>query len=302
MDKKNNAPTVSIGMPIYNEADYLAETLDSLLCQTFYDFEIIISDNASTDDTSLICRKYAEKDKRIKYYREDKNIGEINNFNKVARLSKGKYFMWAAGHDLWNENYIQKCFSILESNPSVSVCFSFKNSINKDGNIIKIDETELDTQNQGQFLRFVKSLWILHDGILYGLIRKNDLDKTRLERFVIGPDHVLRSELALQGNFAQIKEAIFSLRDKRSENRKMALYRRLTVWHKINPLPWVYRHFPHWGMIWEFGKGSCYAMRNFKNRFFYFLAALIIGSIRFGKLLILDLFNFPFSFKNKIIF
>lgn len=92
-------PTVSIGMPVYNGAEYIRETLDALLAQTFTDFELIISDNASTDETAEICREYAERDLRIVYIRQEGNIGARANFQLVLDKARGAYFMWAAADD-----------------------------------------------------------------------------------------------------------------------------------------------------------------------------------------------------------
>ena len=87
----NNKPRISIGMPVFNGEKFIAETLDSLLTQTYSDFELIISDNASTDNTEQICRKYASKDPRINYFRNKSNFGAAKNYNRVFKLSSGEY-------------------------------------------------------------------------------------------------------------------------------------------------------------------------------------------------------------------
>ena len=99
-------PKISIGMPIYNGASYIDQAINSVLNQTFKDFELIISDNASTDNTENICKKYLSLDNRIHYLRQKKNIGGINNFKFVLDSSVGKYFMWLAADDvLGNSNF-----------------------------------------------------------------------------------------------------------------------------------------------------------------------------------------------------
>lgn len=99
-------PKVSIGMPVYNGERFIREALDSLLAQTFADFELIISDNASTDATESICRSYAERDARVRYLRQRKNIGAIPNFQAVLNEARGEYFMWAAADDVWDTKWI----------------------------------------------------------------------------------------------------------------------------------------------------------------------------------------------------
>src|SRR4051812_44240337 len=101
-----HTPLVSIGLPVYNGEKYIAEAIESLLSQDYTNIEIIISDNASTDNTPQICQQYQHKNPRIRYFRNDTNIGASNNFNRTFELSKGEFFMWAAYDDLRDQTYI----------------------------------------------------------------------------------------------------------------------------------------------------------------------------------------------------
>ncbi len=112
------APRVSIGMPVYNGGLFIREALDSLLAQTFTDFELIISDNASTDGTESICREYADKDARIRYVRQAQNLGAAANFKFVLDESVGEYFMWAAADDVWLPTFVRVCVGLLEKKTS----------------------------------------------------------------------------------------------------------------------------------------------------------------------------------------
>jgi len=112
-------PRISIGVPAYNSQEFIHKRLDSILSQTFGDFEIIISDNASTDKTPLICRDYASKDKRIKYYRQEKNMGLLWNFNFVLQKANSEFFVWASVDDKWDKSFLAKNIKVLESNLSV---------------------------------------------------------------------------------------------------------------------------------------------------------------------------------------
>lgn len=112
-------PKVSIGMPVYNGEKIIRNALDSLLSQTFTNFELIISDNASTDSTSTICMEYAKKDERIQYIRQPKNIGGTLNFYFVLKNAKGEYFMWASADDIWEPSFIEKNIKILESDTQI---------------------------------------------------------------------------------------------------------------------------------------------------------------------------------------
>ena len=97
-------PKISIGMPVYNGENYLAQALRAILSQTFTDFELIISDNASTDATQRICETFAAEDSRVRYFRNSRNIGIEPNFNAAFEPARGKYFMWTAHDDLLEPN------------------------------------------------------------------------------------------------------------------------------------------------------------------------------------------------------
>ena len=101
------ASILSIGVPVFNGEPYLAQSLETILRQTFTNLEVIVSDNASTDRTGEICRSYAARDKRIRYSRNLTNIGPLPNFRRVLELATGEYFMWAACDDYWSPNYVE---------------------------------------------------------------------------------------------------------------------------------------------------------------------------------------------------
>ena len=115
-----HSPQVSIGMPVYNGEPFIREALDSLLAQTFTDFELIISDNGSTDATEAICREYAEKDMRIRYMRQRENRGAVTNFWFVLNEALGEYFMWAAADDRWDHEWISKLLPMVINGPCIA--------------------------------------------------------------------------------------------------------------------------------------------------------------------------------------
>ncbi len=121
---KRQAPRVSIGMPVYNGEEYVRKALDSLLAQTFAGFELIISDNASTDNTQAIGQEYASRDRRIIYRRQPENRGAAFNFRYVLHQARAGYFMWAAADDLWGREFIQKAVECLDKRPDVGLCIS----------------------------------------------------------------------------------------------------------------------------------------------------------------------------------
>jgi glycosyltransferase involved in cell wall biosynthesis len=286
-----NKPLVSIGMPLYNDEDFLEESLNSLLNQTFSNFELIISDDASTDNSSEICKKYKDNDKKIKYYRNEKNLGEIANFNKALSFAKGKYFMWASGHDIWKPSFIEKCVEKLESEPSAVACTTFYNHVDTKGNFIKRNTRVFNTINNSKFVGFIKAIWILFDPVIYGVIKTKELKKTRGYLYVLGPDHVVRVELSLFGKFTQIPEPLFSFRKKRKEDTKQADERRLKSWKQFNKMNWFYLKLPHLATVHEYAKSTRLHCDNLFSKIIYSIIAYLVRGLRYGKLIIVDIYQ-----------
>src|SRR5919109_5579420 len=134
---------VSIGMPVYNGVRFLKEAIESILAQTFEDFELIISDNASIDQTEQICREYAAKDKRIRYYRNEKNLGAARNYNRVFELSTGEYFKWQAHDDLCDPQFLEKGVAVLARDPSIVLCYSKFLRIDEHGNPLTMETSKV---------------------------------------------------------------------------------------------------------------------------------------------------------------
>ncbi len=128
---------VSIGLPIYNGAETMRRTIDSLLSQTHQKLELIISDNASTDDTQKICEDYAKTDERVKYFRQEKNQGMSRNYEFVLEQARGEYFMWAADDDYWEPSFISTLKSVLDNNPNYGVAMSSVSFVDENGQNMK---------------------------------------------------------------------------------------------------------------------------------------------------------------------
>lgn len=203
-------PSISIGLPVYNGELYLRVALDSIVAQTFSDFELIISDNASTDGTENICLEYAARDQRIRYHRNDANIGAAENFRRVFQLSSAKYFKWAGVDDYLAPIFLEKCKKILDEHPEVVLSCTKVNIIDGAGKILRRYD---DQQGLLQSLprdRFRQ--WLQQDSwcnAVYGLIRSDELRKTRLMGNFGGSDIVFVAELSLYGQFNEIPEYLF---------------------------------------------------------------------------------------------
>ena len=213
----NIKPLVSIGLPIYNEEHFAAEALESLLSQSFGDFELIISDNASTDGTADICREYAEKDPRILYHRLKTNIGGVANTNRTFELSNSEYFFWASGHDLWDRTFISQCLKILEDDESVVLCYPIAKWLQYDGTVGDVIHSHIETRGLGRFAKFNIVLWgIQYAYPMYGIMRSSALRKSRLLEYTIATDVLLLTDLSFYGAFAEISEPLLYMRQSES--------------------------------------------------------------------------------------
>ena len=209
-------PVVSIGLPVYNGERYLAEAIQSFHIQSFDDFELVICDNASTDQTEEICKKYAALDSRIHYSRNKVNIGAVRNHNLVFKLSKGRYFKWAGHDDLYAPDYLLECVNVLNSDPAVALCYPKTILIDEFGNETeRYEENDLDLSSPYPHERLHNMLHHPLDMLLnpsLGLTRSNYLAKTGGLGNYYAADRVILEELALQGQFKKIPEYLFSRR------------------------------------------------------------------------------------------
>ncbi|HYR75230.1 MAG TPA: glycosyltransferase family 2 protein [Pyrinomonadaceae bacterium] len=216
-----NKPLVSIGLPVLNEENYLRQTVKALLAQDYHNFELIISDNASTDRTAEICREFYERDSRVKYHRHETNVGGVKNFNGVFERASGKYFMWAGGHDLWGSTFVSRAVSVLESDPGVVLVFARAMLIDTHGNHHGIMADDLDTRKLSPLRRYLKLIWNLQScNTIHGLMRANVLRQSVLLSYAWGSDIILLADLSLRGEFAQIPEVLFYRREVRPEENE----------------------------------------------------------------------------------
>lgn len=204
-------PRVSIGMPVFNGEAYLELALQSLLRQTFDDFELLISDNASTDRTSDICQDYASHDRRIRYERAPENLGAAGNYNRVFERSCGEFFKWAAHDDLCAPTYLERCLDTLDRAPS-GVVLSYPKTavIDADGTVLPWNDEDLDLRQLRPWDRLRQLLRnkCLSNPI-FGVIRSAALRKTRLIGGFIASDYVTLAELSLLGQFWEIPDRLF---------------------------------------------------------------------------------------------
>ncbi len=205
----NDGPKVSVGLAVYNGENYVAQSIESILNQTLSDLELIITDNASTDRTSEICKAYAEKDNRIKYHRNATNIGAVRSENLAFSMSHGKYFQWLGHDDFCAPESLTECVSVLESDNSVVLCQPSVIEIDGSGNSVGLGPW-CDASSYFAHERFRNVIKMDHKCYeFYGVIRSEILRKSREQQVYVDSDRTLLSELALYGRFHRLKKDLF---------------------------------------------------------------------------------------------
>jgi glycosyltransferase involved in cell wall biosynthesis len=209
----NSVPRLSIGLPVYNGENFLAESLDALLGQTFEDFELIISDNASTDGTADICRRYEKQDSRIKYVRQPRNLGCAPNHNVLLDHARGELFKWASHDDLYGRDLIERCVEALDAYPQVVLANCWTAMIDSSRNVIKAVRYPLATESPRAPERFRSMLFEKGGDDDGGVIRMSMLRRIRPYDSYYHSDRTHVTEMALQGPFYHVPDWLYFRRD-----------------------------------------------------------------------------------------
>jgi len=209
-------PFVSIGMPVFNGERYIEEAIASILAQTESDFELIISDNASTDRTGEICRLFAARDPRIRYRRNKTNLGAAENYNRVFWAASGPYFKWAAHDDICAPEFLQRCTEMLEKDPGIVLCYPRTIFINEKGERLSEFAEEVTFEHAAPHQRL--RTWLMERpggwcNLVFGVMRKDVLGQTGLIGKYQASDYILVGELAMLGKLHELPDALFFRRD-----------------------------------------------------------------------------------------
>ena len=207
------APRLTIGLPVYNGERYLAESVDALLGQSYEDFELIISDNASTDGTAGICASYARQDSRVRYIRQPRNIGCAPNHNFLVGQAAGELFKWASDDDLYARDLVKSCVDALDAYPDVALAHSWTAIIDEAGAVTRAVPYAHATGAPSAPDRFRGLLFGRGGDDDGGIIRMSVLRRTALNGSYYRADRVFVSELALHGPFYHIPEWLYFRRD-----------------------------------------------------------------------------------------
>jgi glycosyltransferase involved in cell wall biosynthesis len=270
----NTVPRLSIGFPVYNGEKFLSESLDALLGQTYEDFELIISDNASTDRTADICLRYAKEDSRIRYVRQPRNIGAAPNHNFLFQQSRGELFKWASADDLYARDLLERCVDALDKYPDAVLAHSWTAAVNSAGKITQALGYPLATDSpraperfwsllfgcSGIYKRDGRTIRLDNNGAIraddmYAVIRTNVMRQVAPHGSYWHADRILPLELALHGPFYQIPEWLYFRRDHSDRGSHSPTIRAWSVWldpRRANrlryPIPRLYAEYI-WGYI-----------------------------------------------------
>ena len=209
----HSAPRLSIGLPVYNGENYLAESLDALLGQSFEDFELIISDNASTDGTAAISRRYERLDSRVRYVRQPRNVGLAPNHNILVEQARGELFKWASHDDLYGRELLERCVVALDANPHVVLAHSWTAMIDGSGVVTEAIEYPLATASLHVPTRFRSLLFDSGGDDDGGVIRTSTLRRVARKNSFHHADRTIIAELSLHGAFHQVPEWMYFRRD-----------------------------------------------------------------------------------------
>lgn len=238
---------VTIGVPVYNGGSMFADMLESLLRQTYAAFQVVISDNASTDNTAEIARSYAARDPRVRYVRNEANIGAAPNYNRVFELAApAPYFKWAAHDDLYGPTYLERCVQVLEDDPSVVLAYTIVDVVDETGQgrlreqasyRPGVIESYIDglgrpgwtmgplhlAEQASPALRFSDFLnRMIACFPVFGVVRREALQRSTLHQSYYGSDRSLLAQLVLMGRFHQVPERLYINRYHKAASRVLS--------------------------------------------------------------------------------
>ncbi len=210
----SDRPRVSVAVPVYNGDNYVGEAIDSILAQTFQDFEVIVADNASTDRTEAICRAYVQRDPRVQYHPSEVNRGVYWNFRRSLALARGEYFMWLAHDDKLAPEFLEKCVAALDHDPGAVLSYPKAIDIDEQSRPTLYKEQKLTAGTTAAHERFRELIRMDHNcEAIFGLMRSSVLKSVPVFGRFADADRVLLAELSLHGNYVQVPEFLFLHRE-----------------------------------------------------------------------------------------
>jgi len=258
---KNNVKTtkISIGIPVYNGELFIQKRLDSVLAQTYENFELIISDNASTDGTRTVCEEYIKKDNRIRYIRQEKNKGAFWNFNYVLQEAKFEYFVWAAVDDVWFPKFLEENIKVLQSNSnyvgsmskikqygvedtkinSSKINLSFQSFLRNIRYTLKpVDIYPIFGNYEEKIRKFLKKSRLQ---VLYGVYRTKALKESMVNEEFLGNDHAIMLNILKFGDVNVVNQVLIDFFNAGAAKKGMLS---LTRYFKSSKMGTIFPYYP----------------------------------------------------------
>lgn len=205
---------VSVGLPVYNGEAFLSEAIESILSQTHENLELILSDNASTDQTREICEYFAHQDRRVRFYSHSENRGAASNFNFVLDSAKGSFFKWMAHDDVCRPRFIEACLEALLADQEAVLAYPTPIDIGEDGELLSVRDSGLGFDHPDPVERFRRTMARAHACLpVFGLTRTFVVQRTCKHGDYPAADRVLIGELALLGPLIEVPEPLFLHRE-----------------------------------------------------------------------------------------
>jgi glycosyltransferase involved in cell wall biosynthesis len=241
-------PLVSVGMPTFNGERWIRQAVDSILGQTYDVLELVICDNASTDATERICREYADRDPRVRYFRNPDNIGMNNNYNLTFTRATGEYFKWASCSDICAPELLQSCVERLEAHPEEVLSYGRTRILRHDDDAGVRYDDDLEVSHDSPCIRLRRVLeQMALNNVMNGVIRSDILTRTVLLGDYFWSDIVLVAELALHGKFFEVPKDLFYRRMTAETATKLKSHGEFLAYYDARERP---RTFQCWRMHW----------------------------------------------------
>ncbi|MGI8822535.1 MAG: glycosyltransferase family 2 protein [Acidimicrobiia bacterium] len=244
-----STPRLTIGMPVRNGANFIRPALDSLLAQTYRDFVILVSDNASTDDTVAIVEEYMARHPMIGLQWHPTNLGAHRNYNSVVTNSTGELFKWMAHDDMIAPTFLAECIARLDADPGASLAFANSAQVDENGGIIADLSTNQTYEDRSPYRRlrtYVSDR--TKNPQVFGVMRRTVLEATPLLGNYPKSDTVLMYEMAMRGRFALVEEPLLLNRDHPARQGRLALRERTRWYHPERDMPLL----PRWNQLGGF--------------------------------------------------
>jgi glycosyltransferase involved in cell wall biosynthesis len=247
-----------IGVPLYHLTEHREAALGSLLAQRFTDFELLLVDDAPSEEAEKAARELCARDARVHYVRNERRLGMTGNWRRCFELARerhpeAEYFAWGSDHDRWEPEWLAALVEALDADPQVVLAYPVIDIVDADDTVLVPNVGELDTTGESDPAERVRRTYLEMSAgnMVYGLFRAEAIEAAGVFRNVIGPDRLLLVELSFRGSFRQVPRVLWHRRFRKlftqGRQRRTIWLDRPPVWSYLAPwrthlaaLAWLY--------------------------------------------------------------